>query len=376
MKKFLVTLLAIGMAFSCCACGGGKNNDDGDTEPVGTPLTAEDEQKVEEVVEQVDYVLEAMPELEDLPGATVKAAAAGDVGGLRSIQRALAQADYYIEDSEDKEDTEEKEEKNVTFSFDIEMDVNMTGLQEVVDFEGFFKITEDALYAEYTDVKMDMTMNMAVDEQALNMSTSINMPFKLYIDAEEVYIYYGAFDVTLVSPEYSGKISAEDLGFTGRWIDLNVGYVSNDLAEYFEQMFQATADGMRSSLETMKEFFDSNVAGKMTSIDGVYTLNADMIDEYYNAYNSASQDAMEPEIPGMTSMYKVTGEVKFDVRSSEKTILSEKINAEMDLSGLGSEITELLGDSSYKMSISDTFSFYDINKTTIEKPTNVGGWGL
>ncbi len=78
----------------------------------------------------------------------------------------------------------------------------------------------------------------------------------------------------------------------------------------------------------------------------------------------------------MTSMYNITGEVKFDVRNSEKTILSEKINAEMDLSGLGSEMAELLGDASFKMSISDTFSFYDINKTTIEKPTDVGGWDL
>ncbi len=278
MKKFLVTLLAIGMAFSCCACGGGKNNDDGDKEPVGKPLTAEDEQKVEEVVEQVDYVLEAMPELDDLMGATVEAAAAGDVGGLRSIQRALAQANYIV-------DAEEKEEKSVTFSFDIELDVKTAGVQEVVDFAGFFKITEDALYAEYTDVAMDMVMDMSYGEESISMSTSINMPFKLYIDAEEVYIYYGAFDVTVVSPEYSGKISADDFGFTGRWIDLNVGYVSDDLADYFEQMFQATADGMRSSLETMKEFFDSNVANKMTNVDGVYTLNADMIDEYYNAYN-------------------------------------------------------------------------------------------
>ena len=104
MKKFLVTLLAIGMAFSCCACGGGKNNDDGDQKPVGIPLTAEDEQKVDEVVERVDYVLEVMPDLDDLMGGTVKAVAVLEqnhvtvwgTAEVSALENAIVEAGYEI----------------------------------------------------------------------------------------------------------------------------------------------------------------------------------------------------------------------------------------------------------------------------------------
>ena len=359
MKKFLVVLIAISLVFSLCACGKKSSSRKNKKDPVGTPLTAEDEEKIQEVVGDIDYVLESMPDLSDLTGMAMMTATTGDVQELRSMQLALSSAT--------SDETEAS--KSVTFSFDLETYMNMGMMVTDLDCEGFFKITEDALYAEYTSVFMVLEMNVyASGTESYKMTTAINMPFKLYIDAEDVYIYYNDFAISIDSPDITETIYSSEFNFTNRWIDLNEGYVIPDLAEYFEQMFQSTADGLRSSLETLKGFFESNVADKLSNVDGVYTLNKDLVDDYFNAYNSTGGDVSMP-----SSMGDINGTVKIDVTNPDKTVIVEEINMEMEL---GEEFEELLGSSSYEMTLTNKYSFYDINNTTIEKPTDVGGWGF
>ena len=353
MKKFLVTCMALCSAFCFSSCFGG--GDDSSSEVLGIPLTVEDEQKIEVVVDQIDYVLEAMPDLDDLMGATATAVATGDVDTLRSMQKTFVSA------------AKTDENKSVTFSFDIDVDMDMGAIEEDMKMSGFFKITDDALYAEYTKSQMCIEMS--------NITMTTNMPFKLYIDAEEVYLYYEAYTITMVQDGKVDTISSEGSNFVGRWIDLDDGYVSNDLAASFEQLYQSIADGMRASLKTMKSFFDENVADKMSNVDGVYTVKADWIDDYYRAYAAESGDTMQGV--DTSSGYTITGDVKIDVSNPAKTVLTEKVSVEMeDLSELAPELAELLGNLSYKADIVDSYAFYDINATTIEKPTDVGPWNL
>ena len=359
MKKFFVTCMAMCTAFCFCACGG--KGGDSSSVVLGEPLTAEDEQKIEVVVGQIDYVLDAMPDLDDLMGSMVNAVATGDLDTLRSMQNALAPM------------AEAEEDKSVTFSFGLDLNMDISGVKEDMIMAGFFKITEEAVYAEYTDVAISTKMSMNFNGESMNLSTLISMPFKLYIDAEEVYLYYDAFDVTVMSNGETDTISLGETEYTGRWIDLNDGYFSAELAEYFEQTYQSIAGGMRSSLKTMKSFFEDEVASKMTNVDGVYTLKADLMDEYYRAYASEAGDSMQIVD---ASLYNITGDITIDVSNPAKTAVKEKVSVEMNLAGLSPELADLLGAASYTVNMVNGYSFYDINTTTIEKPTEVGPWEL